>query len=122
MYKEIKLLTNDGEEKAFKFLASGTTAYRYRQVFNQDLMVQLSKMKVYQEKGASDETVDATLFEKLAFIMNAQAEGKDMKTLNFDSFLEWVDQFPGMEILTHAPEIIELYLGTKVTKSVPKKD
>ena len=122
MYKEIKLLTNDGEEKAFKFLSSGTTAYRYRQVFNQDLMVQLSKMKTFQDGGASEEMADSTIFDKLAFIMNAQAEGKDMKTLNFDSFLEWADEFPGMEILTHAPEIIELYLGTKITKSVPKKD
>ncbi len=122
MYKEIKLITIEGEETAFKFLATGTTAYRYRQVFNQDLMLHLSKMKVYQEKGASDETVDATLFEKLAFIMNAQAEGKDMKMLNFDLFLEWADQFSGAELLTHAPEIIELYLGSKITMSVPKKD
>ncbi len=120
MFTQINLITNDGGEKAFKFLATGTTAYRYRQVFNQDLMVQLNKMKTFQDGG--DDNADSTIFEKLAFIMNAQAEGKNMKTLNFDSFLEWADQFAGMELITHAPEIIELYLGSKVTKSTPKKD
>ena len=54
--------------------------------------------------------------------MNSQAEGKDMNQLNFDSFLEWADQFAGAELITHAPEIIELYLGNKITKSIPKKD
>ena len=122
MYKEINLTTNDGGEKAFKFLATGTTAYRYRQIFNQDLMVQLNKMKTFQDGGASDETADSMIFEKLAFIMNAQAEGKNMNTLNFDSFLEWADQFSGMELITHALEIIELYLGSKITRSIPKKD
>lgn len=122
MFKQITLTTNDGGEKAFKFLATGTTAYRYRQVFHQDLMVQLSRLKTFQDSGASDEAADSTIFEKLAFIMNAQAEGLNMNTLNFDSFLEWADQFAGMELLTHAPEIIELYLGSKITTSVPKKD
>ena len=122
MFTQINLITNDGEEKAFKFLATGTTAYRYRQIFHQDLMVQLNKMRVFQEKEASDETADSTTFEKLAFIMNAQAEGKNMNELDFDSFLEWADQFAGMELITHAPEIVGLYLGSKMTKSIPKKD
>ena len=122
MFKQITLTTNDGGEKTFKFLATGTTAYRYRQIFHQDLMVQLSRLKTFQDSGASDEAADSTIFEKLAFIMNAQAEGLNMNTLNFDSFLEWADQFAGMELLSHAPEIIELYLGSKITKSVPKKD
>ena len=120
MFRQINLTTNDGGEKAFKFLATGTTAYRYRQIFHQDLMVQLSKMKTFQDGGDGD--ADSTIFEKLAFIMNAQAEGLNMNTLNFDSFLNWADQFAGMELLTHAPEIIELYLGSKITTSVPKKD
>ena len=122
MFGTINLTTSNGEERAFKFLATGTTAYRYRQVFRQDLMVQLNKMRTFQDSGASDETADSTIFEKLAFIMNAQAEGMDMKTLNFDAFLEWADQFAGMELISHAPEIIELYLGSKTTKSIPKKD
>ena len=122
MYREINLTTINGEEKAFKFLATATTAYRYRQIFNQDLMAQLNKMQTLQNGGTPDESIDSTIFEKLAFIMNAQAEGKNMKTLNFDSFLEWADQFEAMELITHAPEIIELYLGSKITTSVPKKD
>ena len=120
MFKQINLTTIDGEEKAFNFLATGTTAFRYRQIFQQDLMVQLNKLRSLQD--GSDENADSTIFEKLAFIMNSQAEGKDMKTLNFDVFLDWADQFAGAEILTHAGEIIELYLGSKMTSSTPKKD
>ena len=122
MFKQINLITIDGEERAFKFLATGTTAYRYRQVFHQDLMMQLNKMGLFREEGVSEDAVDSTVIEKLAFIMNAQAEGKDMNVLNFDSFLEWADQFASMEMITHASEIVEVYLGSKVTSSVPKKD
>ena len=122
MYREINLTTINGEEPEFKFLATATTAYRYRQIFNQDLMAQLNKMQTLQNGGTPDESIDSTIFEKLAFIMNAQAEGKDMKTLNFEAFMKWADQFEAMELITHAPEIVELYLGSKVTKSIPKKD
>lgn len=122
MFKQINLNTIDGEQRAFKFLASGTTAYRYRQVFHQDLMMQLNKMGLFREEGASEEAVDTTVIEKLAFIMNAQADGKNMNTLNFDSFLEWADQFSSMEMITHASEIVEVYLDSKATSSIPKKD
>lgn len=44
MYKEISLNTQEGV-KPFRFLATGTTAYRYRQVFHQDLMVMLNNME-----------------------------------------------------------------------------
>ena len=43
MYKEIDLDTQEGVKK-FGFLATGTTAYRYRQVFHKDLMVTLNNM------------------------------------------------------------------------------
>ena len=38
MYKEIELETQEGK-KTFPFLATGTTAYRYKQCFHQDLMI-----------------------------------------------------------------------------------
>ena len=113
MYKEITLKQADGAEVPYKFLASGTTAYRYMQVFHEDLMKKITSF---------EKDNDYTIADKLAYIMNAQAEGKDMKTLNFESFMIWADQFEAMELITHAPEIVELYLGSKVTKSIPKKD
>ena len=44
MYKEIELETQEGK-KTFPFLATGTTAYRYKQCFHQDLMIALNNME-----------------------------------------------------------------------------
>ena len=82
MYQEISLRLNDGSEQKFPFLATGTTAYRYKQVFHQDLMILLNKME-----NSEDDQTDMTVGDKLAFIMNAQAEKKDMNRLNVDAFL-----------------------------------
>jgi hypothetical protein len=115
MYKEINLKCLDGTQP-FKFLATGTTAYRFKQVFHQDLMILLNKM----EKDQDDQT-DMTVGDKLAFIMNAQAEGKEMKELNIESFLEWADQFDGAELFMHMQEFVIMYIGSRKTTSVPKK-
>ena len=96
MYQEISLRLNDGSEQKFPFLATGTTAYRYKQVFHQDLMILLNKME-----NSEDDQTDMTVGDKLAFIMNAQAEKRDMNTLNVDAFLEWADQFDGAELFLH---------------------
>lgn len=114
MYKEIRLNTQEGMKK-FPFLATGTTAYRYNQVFHQDLMITLNKI------NDSSDKIDTTIGDKLAYIMNAQAEGKDLAKLNVDSFLEWADQFDGAELFLHMQDFITLYLGTRETSSKPKK-
>ena len=112
MYKEINLRCVDGQEKTFKFLACGSTAYRYEQLFHEDLMSKLQGMEA---------NIDYSIADKLAYVMNAQAEGKNMKTLNHDSFIEWLDQLESSEILAHMEEIVGLYLGSRLTHSIPKK-
>jgi len=116
MYQELTLHTQEGE-KNFSFLATGTTAYRFRQVFHQDLMVLLNRMETIEDGKA-----DTSVGDKLAFIMNAQAEKKDLSTLSFDSFLDWADQFEGAELFLHMQDFVTLYLGNRVTSSVPKKE
>lgn len=116
MYKEIDLDTQEGM-KTFSFLATGTTAYRYKQCFHQDLMIALNNM----EDTANDQA-DMTVGDKLAYIMNAQAEKKDMNKLNVDSFLTWADQFDGAELFLHMKDFVSLYLGSRQTTSVPKKE
>lgn len=115
MYKELVLNTQSGK-KTFRFLATGTTAIRYRQIFHQDLLVTLNKMEDIKTREA-----DTSVGDKLAYIMNAQAEKKDMNKLNADSFLEWADQFDGAELFLHMQDFITIYLGNKKTTSVPKK-
>ena len=117
MYQEITLKTCEEGEKPFSFLATGTTAYRFKQVFHQDLMILLNKME-----NSEDDQTDMTVGDKLAFIMNAQAEKKDMNHLNIDAFLAWADQFDGAELFLHMQEFVTLYLGSRRTTSKPKKE
>lgn len=116
MYKEIALNTQDGK-KTFGFLATGTTAYRFRQVFHKDLMVMLNNME-----NLTDENADTSVGDELAYIMNAQAEKKDMNKLNVDDFLTWADQFDGAELFLHMQEFVSLYLGNRKTTSSAKKE
>ena len=53
-------------------------------------MIPLNKME-----HSEDDQTDMTVGNKLAFIMNAQAEKWDMNKLNADALLEWADQFDG---------------------------
>lgn len=116
MYKEFDLDTQEGMKK-FPFLATGTTAYRYKQCFHQDLMIALNNME-----DTSDTNADMTVGDKLAYIMNAQAEKKDMNKLNVDSFLEWADQFDGAELFLHMKDFVSLYLGSRQSTSKAKKE
>lgn len=116
MFKEITLRCTNGKEAPFGFLATGTTAFRYKQVFHQDLMILLNKMENDQ-----DDQTDMTVGEKLAFIMNAQAEGKEMNQLNVEKFLEWADQFDGAELFMHMQDFVALYLGSRKSTSKAKK-
>ena len=116
MYKEITLRCANGEEKPFKFLSTGTTAYRYSQIFKQDLMRIIAKM------SQLDDTTDYSVSDKLAYIMNSQAEGKDMKMLNMDTFLDWIEQLDSNAIFLHVEEIFGLYIGSKLTNANLKKE
>ena len=63
MYQEISLRLNDGSEQKFPFLATGTTAYRYKQVFHQDLMILLNKME-----NSEDDQTDMTVGDRWAWL------------------------------------------------------
>lgn len=73
-------------------------------------------------EDTTDNQSDMTVGDKLAFIMNAQAEKKDMNKLNVDSFLEWADQFDGAELFLHMSDFVSMYLGSRQTTSKPKKE
>lgn len=118
MYKEIELQTAEGEKKAMGFLATGSTAIRYRMAFGRDLMVDLLKLS---SGGTDGIDIDTTASDRLAFIMNAQAEKKDMSTLNMDAFLEWADQFDGSALLDHMNDFTGLYFSSRKTTSTSKK-
>lgn len=120
MFKTVKLKLENGTTKEFGFLAVGSTQYRYKQIFGRDLMQDMTKM-VNSETGSFSDDIDFSVSDKLAFIMNCQAEKKDMNCQNFDTFLEWVDQFDSASLLSHMSDFVSIYIGNKASTSKPKK-
>lgn len=110
MFKEITI-----GDKTYGFLATASTAYRYKQVFHEDLLVSLT-----DEKSAIIKTLE--LSHKLGFIMNMQAEKADMNSLSYDKFLDWLDQFDTRDAYGSVPdEIIDIFIGNQKPMSIPKK-
>lgn len=96
--------------------ASAATAIRYRNTFHGDIMKELMEM--------NPEQIDSSVIEKiqkLAFIMAKSAEGANMTALTEDDYLEWLDQFDSLEMMTASKDIVSIYLGGKVSESELKK-
>lgn len=151
MRANMTLRTADGEETAVPFLANATTAIRYKLLFGTELMDDLTSMisgmdtvtfaKVMKMAQSGEEirldntdpeTLKALLSvagsgglasaQKLAFVMNRQAEKADMNSLTMDSYLEWMEQFDSMAFLENAMDFMGLYLGNKQGTSESKKN
>lgn len=110
----------NGTNRTIGFLAVGSTPYRYKQLFRQDLLKDITKM-INKDRTVSDDA-DFSVIDKLAFTMNCQAEKKDMNLQNYETFLAWVDEFETSELMDHASDIIGVYLGNKESTSDPKKE
>lgn len=102
-------VTISGKETGF--LANASTPFRYKNIFNIDLISLLSKG---DDEGAVEE------YEKLAFVMAKQAEKADMSTLTAEDFYTWLDAYEFTDLVEALPEIIGLYMKNKTTNSDPK--
>lgn len=122
MFKTLSMKLSDGKtEKEFSFLAVGSTPYRYKQIFRSDLMKDITNL-INGEMNAIGDNADFSVTDKMAFIMNCQAEKMDMNNLNFDMFIEWLDQFDSSALVEHIYDFINIYLGNKESTSNPKKE
>lgn len=101
-------VTISGKETGF--LANASTPFRFKNVFNIDLISLLSK----GDDGAVDD------YERLAFIMAKQAEKADMNTLTAEDFYLWLESYEFTDLVEALPEIIGLYMQNKKTNSDPK--
>lgn len=110
-----KTVVIDGNE--IPMLANAATPYRYKQIFGADLMKILNGVN----SGKEDETLALEAIVQLSYVMNAQAERKDLTRLSFDTFLEWAEQFSPMSVAECADQIIAIYLGNSATSSTSKK-
>lgn len=142
--------TENEIKKDFGFLACATTGFRYKQLFGTellgDVMSIMSVLSPAQQaainsaavKGdaidlnvmdkndlaafiAIAETGKLNCISKMAFIMNKQAEGADMRRLETDNYFDWLEQFESMEFLVHSLDFISLYMANVQGTSTPKK-
>lgn len=113
MKKDIELLTTTGK-KSFPMAANGATCIRFRQVFHKDLMVENAKLI------NASEDADSEYFGKLAYIMNASAEGKDMSKLSQEDYEKWIEQFEGSALWDAQYQIVSVYTGNQEVTSEGK--
>lgn len=105
-----KTLTIDGKE--IQFTANAATPFRFKQVFQRDLLQILGN-----EEKAEKEGVEAVT--QLAYIMNKQAEKADMAKLSTDDFLNWLEEFSAMAFIESAEDIMNVYMDQTVQASTP---
>ena len=103
-------------EKTIPMRATAATALRYREVFKEDLLVRLDKAR---RDTNSYENIE--LYERLAYIMEASAEKKDMSKLSAADFDAWLDGFEFIDMINAGIDIMSLYYGNKETTSTAKK-
>lgn len=112
MYKEIKLETPTGEERTVPMLANAATPIRYKMIFGKDLL-----------KSAinSDGDIDTEIISKLAYLMSKQSAKVDLRALNDDDYIGWLEDFDSMAFVENAKEIFNIYLSSKGNSSKQKK-
>ena len=104
------------EENTRNFLATASTAIRYKQVFHEDL---ITTMQHINEAGEISDYLNVS--QKLGFIMNMQADKKPMESLNQDQYLDWLDQFEPLAFVAAGAQIIQAYRVNEENSSVAKK-
>lgn len=107
MYKKLEI-----EGKEIEFVANAATPFRFKQIFKKDLLSILGN-----EDKAQNEGVEAVT--ELAFIMAKQAEKADMNKLNYDMFIDWLEDFGSMAFVENAEAILNVYMESSVSTSTP---
>lgn len=114
-----KTIVVDGKEMKFK--ATAATPRVYRQAFGRDLFRDIEMLsKLDAGEDAPIESLNA--FENIAFCMNAQAEGRELKRESIEKDMnDWLDQLTTFSIYVVLPQLIELWRINTEQTSKPKK-
>ena len=111
MFKVIRI-----GEKEVPMLSMASVDVYYRNIFHEDPIA-------LQAKGMDDgETIVFVM--KMGFVMAKYAELKsreEMRSLNEDSYLEWLDDMERMDYLTALPDIRAVYEGQNLSTAEVKK-
>ena len=111
MYGEVKMLSAQGEERTISLLATASTPIRFKMLFGKDLLTGLIK----------DGDFDLDVVSKLAYLMMQQAARTDLKTLDMDKYMDWLDEFDSMAFMENAQDIFNVYVRSKEKSSHAKK-
>ena len=98
--------------KPVELVANGATPVLYKRVFRRDFL------------SSANKADDIDIYVELAFIMAKQAEKPLSELINglkYEDYLEWVQDFEAMDIITKVTDIFSLYQGQAVQTSVSKK-
>jgi hypothetical protein len=110
-----KTICIDGQD--YKFKATAATPRVYRLAFGRDIYLDTTQLfeDMSSDKPLSVESLNA--FENIAFCMNSQAEGRELKRESIEKDMnEWLDQFETFSIYKILPQLIELWkLNTEQT-------
>lgn len=112
MYGEVVLKSPNGEKRTVPMVANAATLIRYKQLFNADLLSGMIN---------AEGNFDVDVVSKLAFVMAKQAAKADMKALNMNLYIEWLEEFDSMAFIENINEIVGIYSGSKGNSSKQKK-
>lgn len=110
MYREIKV-----GKGTVPMLANGATPIRYRMIFKKDLLNE------FQKTEGNNYSVATDTVSELAFILAKAAEKADMNKLNFETYIEWLEQFEPFDLTEALEDIVDMYVGNIETSSEVKK-
>lgn len=113
MYKEIVIGGGD-HSQTIGFLSNAVTPLYYKQVFKVDLLQMLTE--------SGDMEIAGDKIPELAFIMAKQAEKADMTKINYDSYIEWLEQFAPLDLVLKSTEIANVYIADSLTSVEAKKN
>ena len=104
-------------EKEILMKATGNTPKRYRNEFNEDLLIKLQNLynHLNHKTGEFQGEVDLSVVENLAYIMAKQADPE------IGSIEEWLDEFEVADIYNAMPQILGVWGSSTETLSRPKK-
>ena len=103
--------------REIKLKATANTPKRYRNTFNEDLLIKLQDLFNHMDKnGAFVGNADLSVVENLAYIMAKQADD----TIGTQE--EWLDNFEATDIYNAMPEIMGVWGASTSTLSTAKKE
>lgn len=109
----MKEKVNIGSTQVEMAVNAATPLY-FKAVFGKDIY------RISMDLG--DDTGEAIdNFQKLAFIMNAQAKKKDVMALTIDDYIKWLEKFLPMDVAYAVPDIADVYMRQTQPTVKPKK-